>query len=129
MCPWSSTRHEIKNLIHTPIYSSLLNEIVTAGNIALIFIFIAYDQFFRITDKRSVPWSDAMNCGCWYIAWHVFHSGNLGSIAFHTGIICADFNLQTLVEKWINPAVFQIQTSDGLNPTHPGLLWMSYRSL
>lgn len=68
-----------------------------AGMIPLIFIFIVYDQFFRLMDKKIVPWSDAMNCGSWYITWTIFHGGDLGSIAFHTGIFCADFNLQMLV--------------------------------
>ena len=68
-----------------------------AGMIALIFILIAYGQFFRLIDNELVPWSDAMNCGSWYITWSIFHSGDLGSVAFYTGIFSADFNLQMLV--------------------------------
>ena len=47
--------NNIKNLIYTHIYSNLLNEIVMAGMIALIFILIAYGQFFRLIDKELVP--------------------------------------------------------------------------
>lgn len=51
----------------------------------------------RMTKKTRIPGSDAMNGGCWYIVWSVFHGGGLGSIAFHTGIFCADFDLQIVI--------------------------------
>lgn len=51
-----------------------------------------------------------MNCGCWHITWSVFHGGDLGSIAFHTGIFCADFDLQIVIEKSMDPIIFKIQT-------------------
>lgn len=94
---WGSIPSNIKHLIYTHIYSNLLNQTVMVGMIALIFILIAYGQFFRLIDKELVPWSDAMNCGSRYITWNIFHSGDLGSVAFYTGIFCADFNLQMLV--------------------------------
>lgn len=49
---WRSIPNNIKHLIYTHIYSNLLNEIIMAGMIPLIFIFIVYDQFFRLIDKN-----------------------------------------------------------------------------
>lgn len=96
--PSEDQPNNVKNSLHTHTDSNFLNNIVMAGMIAYILIFIVYDQFFRLDDqKKNVPRCDAMNCGCWHIARSVFHGGDLGSVAFHTGIFCADFDLQIVI--------------------------------
>lgn len=42
----------------------------------------------------KVPWANYVNNGCWQLLWLIFHSCNLGPIASHTGIHCADFHLR-----------------------------------
>ena len=66
-----------------------------------------------------------MDSGCWYIAWSIFHGGDLGSIAFHTSVFSADFNLQTVVWKRVNPTTLKTLTAhDRISPT-----LMQYESL
>lgn len=124
--PSEDQPNNVKNSLHTHTDSNFLNDIVMAGMIAYILIFIVYDQFFRLDDQKKKCtsmwcyelWVLAYRSECLPWWWPGFRCFS------HRHILCRLRPANSNLEKW-GSNYFQNPDCQRLKLTHLHVIWIS----